>query len=241
MKRAIVTGASGALGGAIARRLAADGFFVYAHANRNRDRAEAVVADIEAAHGTGRATAIRFDVADAQACAAALEQALEAGPIQVVVSNAGLYRDGPMAGMSEAQWRAPIDVSLHGFFHVGQPLLLPMIRQRWGRVIAISSVAGVLGNSGQTNYAAAKAGLHGAAKSLARELASRGITVNVVAPGLIESGDTAEQFDAARIRALVPMRRMGQPEEVAALVSFLASEDAGYISGQIIGIDGAMS
>ena len=241
MKRALVTGGSGALGSAIARRLAADGLFVYVHANRNAERAQAVVADIEAEHGAGRAAAVVFDVTDDAATASALEGLLEAGPIQVIVSNAGVYQDGPMAGMSTEQWRKPIDVSLHGFFHVTRPLLLPMIRQRWGRVIAVSSVSGVMGNAGQTNYAAAKAGLHGAAKSLARELASRGISVNVVAPGVIESEATAEQFDAQTIRALVPMRRMGRPEEVAALVGFLAGEDAGYVSGQIIGIDGAMT
>lgn len=241
MKRAIVTGASGALGAAIARRLALDGFFVYVHANRNRERADAVVDAITQATGPGHAETVTFDVTDAVATAAELERLLADGTIQVVVSNAGLYRDGPMAGMSEDQWCAPIDVSLHGFFHVSKPLLLPMIRQRWGRVIAISSVSGVLGNSGQTNYSAAKAGLHGAAKSLARELASRGITVNVVAPGLIESEGTTGQFDAATVRSLVPMRRMGKPEEVAAAVAFLASDEAGYVSGQIIGVDGAMS
>jgi 3-oxoacyl-[acyl-carrier protein] reductase len=241
MKRALVTGGSGAIGSAIARRLAADGLFVYVHANRNPERAEAVVADIDAAHGPDHAAAVCFDVTDDAAAMAALEDLLEAGPIQIIVSNAGVYHDGPMAGMSSEQWRAPIDVSLHGFFHVTRPLLLPMIRQRWGRVIAISSVSGVMGNAGQTNYAAAKAGLHGAAKSLARELASRGICVNVVAPGVIESEGMTEQFDAEKIRALVPMRRMGRPDEVAGLVSFLAGDDAGYISGQIIAIDGAMS
>lgn len=241
MKRALVTGASGALGEAIAWRLAADGFFVHVHANRNPERAGTLVQRIAESHGPERASAVTFDVTDAETTAAALEELLSDGPIQVIVSNAGLYEDGLMAGMSPEQWYRPIDVSLHGFFHVTQPLLLPMIRERWGRVIAISSVAGVLGNSGQTNYAAAKAGLHGAAKSLARELASRGITVNVVAPGVIESEMTADRFDADTIRSLVPMRRMGRPEEVASLVAFLASEDAGYISGQVIGVDGAMT
>ena len=146
-----------------------------------------------------------------------------------------------MAGMTEAQWRNVVDLSLNGFFHVTQPLLLPMIGTRWGRIVSISSLAGVTGNRGQTNYAAAKAGLHGASKSLAIELASRGITVNVVAPGLIESSATRQAFKPEQIEAIVPMKRVGQPEEVAALVSFIVSDQAGYITGQVIGINGGMA
>ncbi len=241
MKRALVTGASGALGEAIALRLAADGLFVYCHGNSRPERLDTLVQRIEKEVGPGRAATIHFDVTDAQASSTALEGLLSDAPIDVVVSNAGSHDDAPMAGMSAAQWRAPIDVSLHGFFHVTQPLLLAMARQRRGRVIAISSVSGVLGNRGQTNYAAAKAGLHGAAKSLSREMASRGITVNVVAPGVIESEATADRFDAAAIRSLVPMGRMGRAEEVASVVAFLASDEAGYVSGQVIGVDGGMS
>jgi 3-oxoacyl-[acyl-carrier protein] reductase len=161
--------------------------------------------------------------------------------VQIVVNNAGVHADAPMAGMSGEQWRSVVEVSLHGFFNVTRPLLLPMIGTRWGRIISISSVAALRGNRGQVNYAAAKAGLHGATRSLALELAARGVTVNAVAPGIIASPMSAQAFTDAAIAALVPMKRAGQPDEVAALVGFLASEEAGYISGQVIAIDGAMT
>src|SRR5690606_2302841 len=146
-----------------------------------------------------------------------------------------------MAGMDDARWKRVVDVSLHGFFHVTQPLLLPMARSRWGRIVSISSVAAVLGNRGQANYAAAKAALHGATRSLAREMASRGITANVVAPGVIGGGMADEAFDAARIRELVPAGRAGTPEEVAAVVGFLCSDAAGYVNGQVSGVHGGMA
>ena len=236
---ALVTGGSGDIGSAICVRLAADGCEVIVHANRNVERAQAVVEQIRAAGGIAQAVA--FDVADAQATQAAIATLLEAGPIQIVVNNAGIHDDGPMAGMSEAKWKRVIDVSLHGFFHVTQPLLLPMARTRWGRVVSVSSVAAVMGNRGQANYAAAKAALHGATKSLAREMGSRGITCNVVAPGVVEGRMAEAAFPAEAIKQLVPTGRAGRPDEVAALIGFLCGDAAGYINGQVIGIDGGMT
>lgn len=239
MKRALVTGGSGAIGAAICRTLAADGLHVVIHANSRPDAAQQLAEEIIAAGGS--AEAICFNVADASASSAALEKLLESGAIQVLVNNAGIHQDGILAGMSQQQWHNVIDVSLNGFFNVTQPLLMPMLRTRWGRIINMSSLAGVMGNRGQVNYSAAKAGLIGATKSLAQEVASRNVTVNAVAPGIIESPMIAEAFPAETINTLVPMKRAGKPEEVASLVSFLASEHAAYISGQVISINGAMA
>jgi 3-oxoacyl-[acyl-carrier protein] reductase len=237
-RRALVTGGSGDLGGAICRQLAADGLHVIVHANGNRARAEDVAAQI--IRDGGSAEAVAFDVADGEATRAAIDAMLEAGPVQVVVNNAGIHDDAPMAGMGDAQWKRVIDVSLHGFFHVTQPLLLPMARTRWGRIVSVSSVAAVLGNRGQANYAAAKSALHGASKSLAREMAARGITVNVVAPGVIAGRMADAAFPPDVVKQLVPAGRAGTPDEVAALVRFLCSDAAGYINGQVIGINGGM-
>ncbi|MGO8914987.1 MAG: 3-oxoacyl-ACP reductase FabG [Stellaceae bacterium] len=238
MRRALVTGGSGAIGAAIARKLAAAGHHVYVHGHGGAARAERIAAEIAAAGGSARA--VVFDVTDLEATRTALETLLEAGALQIVVNNAGVHDDAVMPGMRPEQWSRVIDVSLNGFFNVTQPLLLPMIRTRWGRIINISSVAAVAGNPGQTNYAAAKAGLHGAGRSLALELASRGVTVNTVAPGIISSPMTDGVFTKEAIERLVPMKRAGRPEEVADLVHFLASDGAAYISGQIISINGAM-
>jgi len=239
MSRALVTGGSGAIGGAIAHALAAGGHHVYVHANEKLARAEEIAAAIIA--GGGTAEAVRFDITDAVQTGAVLAQMLDAGPIQILVHNAGIHDDAVMPGMRREQWSSVIDVSLNGFFNVTQPLLLPMLRTRWGRIINISSVAAVMGNRGQANYAAAKAGLHGATRALALELASRGITVNTVAPGIIATPATETIFPKEAIAKLVPMQRAGQPEEVADLVAFLASERASYISAQIISINGAMA
>jgi 3-oxoacyl-[acyl-carrier protein] reductase len=239
MKRALVTGGSGAIGAAICCRLAAAGHHVVIHAHRHPERASEIAERILAAGGS--AEMICFDVADTDASRNALKSLLERGAIQILVNNAGMHSDAPLAGMSAEQWHTVVDVSLNGFFNVTQPLLLPMMATRWGRIVSVSSIAAQLGNRGQANYAAAKAGLHGASKSLALELATRGVTVNVVAPGIIESDMSRAAFDADAIKRLVPMKRAGTPEDVAALVAFLASDDAGYLTAQIIGLNGGMA
>jgi 3-oxoacyl-[acyl-carrier protein] reductase len=239
LRRALVTGGSGDIGGAICRRLAADGCFVVVHGHRHPERAEAVADEIR--RQGGGAASLVFDVTDGDATALAIRGLLDAGPIQVLVNNAGTFDDAPLAGMSFDQWRRVIDVNLHGFFHVTQPLILPMVRSRWGRIVTVTSVSAIIGNRGQTNYAAAKAALHGATRSLALELASRRITVNAVAPGLVAGHITDQVFDAAAIRRLVPMQRAGTPEEVAAVVGFLASDAAAYVSGQVVSVNGFMA
>jgi 3-oxoacyl-[acyl-carrier protein] reductase len=238
MTRALVTGGSGGIGAAICRRLAAGGCQVFVHAFRQRETAEALVAEIRQAGGT--AEAIVFDVTDREAAGVTLSALVEEAPIQILVNNAGIHADAVFPGMSAQQWDSVIDVSLNGFFNVTQPLLMPMIRSRWGRIINISSVAALAGNRGQVNYSAAKGALHAATKSLSLELASRGITVNAVAPGIIATDMSAGSFDNDAINRLVPMKRAGRPDEVADLVDFLASERAGYITGQIISINGGI-
>jgi 3-oxoacyl-[acyl-carrier protein] reductase len=236
--RALVTGGSGGIGAAICRRLAADGRHVIVHAHRRLEAAQALVADIVARGGS--AEALAFDVTDAGASRAALDALLEHGPVQILVNNAGVHDDAVFPGMREAQWRSVIDVSLHGFFHVTQPLVLPMLRTRWGRIVSMASVSAVLGNRGQTNYAAAKGALISATRALALELGSRGVTVNAVAPGLIDTAMSAS-FPAERLRELVPLQRAGTAAEVAELVAFLASDRAAYITGQTIPINGGMA
>jgi 3-oxoacyl-[acyl-carrier protein] reductase len=238
-KRALVTGASGVLGAAIARRLARDGAALLLHANSRPDAVEQLAQAIRA--DGGQAEPCVFDLTDADATRAACDAMLLGGPVQVIVNNAGVHDDAVFPGLRAEQWHRVIDVSLHGFFHVTQPLLLPMLRTRWGRVITLSSVAALMGNRGQVNYAAAKGALNSATKALALEVASRGVTVNAIAPGIIESDMADAAFDAAAIARLVPCKRAGTPEEVAALAGFLASEEAAYITGQVISINGGMA
>lgn len=238
MKKALVTGGSGGIGVAICRRLAADGYHVYIHANNGLQTAQQLAQDISQQGGS--AEALSFDVTDNTAVSAALLPLIEDEPIQILVNNAGIHDDAVMPGMSPDQWHRVIDVSLNGFFNVTQPLLMPMIRSRWGRIINVSSISGITGNRGQVNYSAAKGALNSATKSLSQEVASRGITVNAVAPGIIQTTMSKEMFPAEQIARMVPMKRAGTPQEVADLIGFLASEQAAYISGQVISINGGM-
>lgn len=237
-KRALITGASGALGAAIAQRLARDGATVLLHANSRPESVEQLAAAIGAAGG--QAECVVFDLRSDEASRIACERMLEGGPVQVIVNNAGVHDDAVLPGMRPEQWHKVIDVSLNGFFRVTQPLLLPMLRTRWGRILNISSVASLTGNRGQVNYAAAKGALNSATKALSLEVAARGVTVNAIAPGIIASPMADGVFDAATINQMVPVKRAGKPEEVAALAGFLASDEAAYITGQVISINGGM-
>ena len=239
MRRALVTGGASPIGAAICRRLASDGLHVIVHAHRAIDRADQLVRELRDAGCS--AQTLQLDITDFAATAAAIATLCETGAPQILVHNAGTHLDAPMAGMSETQWRSVLDVSLNGFFAVTRPLLLPMMATRWGRIVALSSLSAIMGNRGQANYAAAKAGLIGAVKSLAREVASRGVTVNTVAPGIIASPAVDAVMDPAEIAAVVPMKRAGRPEEVADLVAFLASDRAAYITGQTISINGGIA
>jgi 3-oxoacyl-[acyl-carrier protein] reductase len=238
-KRALVTGGSGGIGGAMCRRLARDGHYVYVHAYRGAAVAETLVREIRAE--AGEAESVGFDITDAAATRIALERILEAGPVQILVNNAGVHDDAVLPGMNATQWQRVIDVSVNGFFNATQPLLLPMIRTRWGRIINVASVAALIGNKGQVNYAAAKGALISATKALALEVATRGITVNAVAPGIISTPMSSGLFDAKAIERLVPMNRAGLPEEVAGVVAFLASEEAGYVTSQVVSVSGGMA
>lgn len=238
MKNALVTGGSGGIGAAICRRLAADGYHVYIHAHHGVQAAQ-TLADAICAEG-GSAEILVFDVTDSAAVTEMLTKLTENQPIQVLVNNAGIHDDAVFPGMQAEQWHRVIDVSLNGFFNVTHPLMMPMIRSRWGRIINVSSIASIMGNAGQVNYSAAKGALNSATKSLAREVASRGITVNAIAPGIIDTSMSESAFNAEDIKRMVPMKRAGTPTEVADLVGFLASDQAAYISGQVISINGAM-
>jgi len=235
----LVTGASRGIGRAVALRVARDGFDVVVHCRSRIEEAQAVVADIQA---LGRqARVLMFDVSDREAARTALEADVEAhGAYYGVVCNAGIARDGAFPAMPAEDWDAVVHTNLDSFYNVLHPLVMPMVRRRKpGRIVTLSSVSGLVGNRGQTNYSAAKAGIIGATKALALELASRAITVNCVAPGLIETEMVNEEVLEHALK-LIPAGRMGQPDEVAHAVAFLLSESAGYITRQVISVNGGM-
>jgi len=236
---ALVTGASRGIGAAIARALAAAGHPVVL----NYRSSDAEARDVQAAivEQGGSAELLPFDVSDRAAAGAAMAALLSRGdPIGVVVNNAGIARDAAFPGLAAEEWTSVTRTTLDGFFNVTQPLVMPMVRRRWGRIINIASVSGLVGNRGQTNYSAAKAGLIGATRSLAQELAKRNITVNAIAPGLIET-EMTRALPLDEVLQRIPMRRLGRPDEVAQLARFLASDDAAYITGQVISINGGLA
>lgn len=239
-RRILVTGASRGIGKAVALQLARAGFAVTLHCRSGVAEARAVQETIQAAGG--QADVLVFDVNDRAACKAILEQTVEQhGAYWGIVCNAGIARDAAFPAMTDEDWDSVVSTSLNGFYNVVHPLVMPMVRaKQGGRIVAMASVSGVMGNRGQVNYSAAKAGVIGAAKALAVELASRKITVNCVAPGLIDT-EMISEVPLEEALKTIPMQRVGQPEEVAGLVGFLMSEAAGYITRQVIGVNGGIA
>lgn len=238
-RRVLVTGSSRGIGRAIALRLARDGFAVTVHCRSGRAEADSVANEIILSNGV--ATVLQFDVCDRDSCRAALESDVEKnGAYYGIVCNAGISRDAAFPALSDEDWDLVLDTSLNGFFNVVHPLTMPMLRMKQGgRIVTLASVSGVMGNRGQVNYSAAKAGLIGATKALAVELASRKVTVNCVAPGLIAT-DMTDELPLEEALKMVPMNRIGQTDEVAAAVAFLMSDEASYITRQVLGVNGGI-
>ena len=236
-RTALVVGASGAIGAAIAERLAQTGHHVILGYRGGRERAAAVLAKIEANQGSGELS--HLDVLDGGAVRQTLARIQEARPIAVLVFAAGITRDAVLPSMKEEDWQLVTRISLDGFFNVTQPVVMPMVTARFGRIISITSISGILGNPGQTNYSAAKAGLIGATRALALELAKKKVTVNAIAPGLIDTDLVGEEVKQ-RLKDQIPMRRLGTVAEVAALAAFLASDEASYITGETIKVSGGL-
>lgn len=241
-KVALVTGAGRGIGSAIAKTLAANGAFVIVNYNGSKERAEAVVEEIK--KSGAEAAAVQCDVSDYAACGRMVEELIASyGHIDILVNNAGITRDNLILKMSEEEFDAVLNTNLKGTFHTIRHLSRYFVKQRAGRIINLSSVSGVMGNAGQANYSASKAGVIGLTKSVARELARRGITCNAVAPGYIETEMTAQMPEAAKeaVKQQIPLQRTGTVWDIAEMVAFLASEKASYITGQVISVDGGMS
>lgn len=238
-KKILVTGASGGIGRAIALDCAKAGYYVICHYNRGQEKAESLLEEIKAAGGNGEL--IQFDIADREDCRAKLDVMTEKhGALWGIINNAGIAKDNTFAGLSGEEWDSVVHTNLDSFYNVLNPLVMPLARKKKGRIITIASVSGIIGNRGQTNYSASKAGIIGATKALATELASRSITVNCIAPGLIET-DMIKDAPMDMIMQTIPMRRAGKPSEVSSLAVFLLSEEAGYITRQVISVNGGLA
>lgn len=237
-KKVLVTGASGGIGRAIALDCAKAGYYVICHYNRGKEKAESLLEEIKS--NGGRGELIQFDITNREDCKAKLDAMTEThGALWGIVSNAGIAKDNTFAGLSGEEWDSVVHTNLDSFFNVLNPLVMPLARKKKGRIITIASVSGIMGNRGQTNYSASKAGIIGATKALATELASRSITVNCIAPGLIET-DMIKDAPQEMIMQTIPMKRAGKPSEVSALAVFLLSEEAGYITRQVISVNGGL-
>ncbi len=237
-KKVLVTGASGGIGRAVALGAAKAGYYVICHYNHGKEKAESLLAELTESGGRGEL--IQFNICDRDDCKAKLDDmTARHGAMWGIVSNAGITRDNTFAGLTGEDWDAVIHTNLDSFYNVLSPLVMPLCRKKKGRIITVASVSGIMGNRGQTNYSASKAGIIGATKALAVELASRSITVNCIAPGVIET-DMIKDAPLDIIMQTVPMKRAGKPEEVAALAVFLLSEPAGYITRQVISVNGGI-